>query len=226
MPYNPSRNYANPPNTTENLRQSEHKPALTSSRKKNLHKLPTQYQIVWSELISSSMNNKQSFYHFPSTLVQSPAFRFSVFLNSKIQPFSSFNSNLETSKPDFDSYRELRSGRKYNTTSVHTLCDDGSVEDNRASNSSKKQGGSPWNSHIDPRSGQWPNQWVHRPTNSSARAIDSAGSRNGNNIASEPLPQGWLKYRFWYNCTSTRHRPSDSSKTTVILGFYKAKTFY
>ena len=38
---------------------------------------------------------------------------------------------------DFDSYRELRSGERYNTNAVHTVSDNGSVEDNRADNSSK-----------------------------------------------------------------------------------------
>ena len=69
----------------------------------------------------------------------------------------------------------------------------GNVEQNRTISSSKKcRGRNSWNSHLDPGSGQLAYQRVHRPTKTSARGIDSDGSRKCDNTASEPLPQDWL----------------------------------
>ena len=43
------------------------------------------------------------------------------------------------------------------------------------------------------------------PPDPSTRGIDSAGSGNGDNTASEPFPQDWLQHHFWCSRTSARH---------------------
>ena len=88
---------------------------------------------------------------------------------------------------DSENYRELRNGKRYNTSIKRTMSESGSIEENVTGNSSENVKGEV--SETQALTLETVNGQIRGFIAPLAKGVDSVGSRHGDQLASKPLPQ-------------------------------------